>query len=544
MISRVETHYKLAGFGAAFFITAFILIAFIALSLSSQSTFDLAKIINDEYLANIIKFTLKQAALSTFISVTLAVFVATALARRTHFFGRNFILKLFALPLALPPLVGVLAVLGLWGNAGWIKQLAISIGFDEPAFSVFGLSGILIAHVFFNLPLATRLLLERIETTPSENWRLAAQLGLPHLSVFKLIEWPAIKTVILGITALVFMLCLTSFTIVLTLGGGPSSTTLEVAIYQALRFDFDPARAVTLALIQLIIIGGFLALSFKFTKTLPQTISINKISVRPQTYGRFFKSFDHLVLAIASLFIILPLLTILTEGVTSDLKRLLTTPKVWSSILTSLILAITSASLAVAMCWTMIKSIKSTNSKYAQAINIITNSILVMPAIVLGAGWFVLLQRAGMVFSFTPFLVIIINAFMALPFLYRILSPAIAQANSQNDKLATSLGIASWTMFLKIDLPSLKRPIALSFAFAMALSIGDLGVIALFGSQDFSTLPLLLFQSLGSYRTQDAQGLAFILATLSLGILYLGEQYARQPTAKTTKTSKSKKLGH
>ena len=47
------------------------------------------------------------------------------------------------------------------------------------------------------------------------------------------------------------MLCITSFTIVLTLGGGPRATTLEVAIYQALRFDFDPARAVTLTLLQI-----------------------------------------------------------------------------------------------------------------------------------------------------------------------------------------------------------------------------------------------------------------------------------------------------
>ena len=47
------------------------------------------------------------------------------------------------------------------------------------------------------------------------------------------------------------MLCITSFTIVLTLGGGPAATTLEVAIYQALRFDFDPARAVTLTLLQI-----------------------------------------------------------------------------------------------------------------------------------------------------------------------------------------------------------------------------------------------------------------------------------------------------
>ena len=53
-----------------------------------------------------------------------------------------------------------------------------------------------------------------------------------------------------GIVVLVFMLCLTSFAVVLSLGGGPRNTTLEVAIYQSLRFDFDPAQAVVLALLQ------------------------------------------------------------------------------------------------------------------------------------------------------------------------------------------------------------------------------------------------------------------------------------------------------
>ncbi len=534
MLQRVETHYKVTGFAALFFMAGFTLIAFLALSLTDQSHFDLSKIMADAYLGNIIVFTLKQAALSTLLSISLAVLVALALARRTHFIGRSFILKLFALPLALPPLVGVLAVLGLWGNAGWIKHLITSLGFDKPSYSVFGLSGILITHVFFNLPLAARLILEQIENTPSENWRLAAQLGLPHISVFKLIEWPAIKTVLPGITALVFMLCLTSFTIVLTLGGGPASTTLEVAIYQSLRFDFDPARAVTLALIQLGLIAIFLGLSFKFTKALPQTISLKKTSNRPLTHGKIYHAFDAIILTIASLFIILPLASIITDGLTSNLPRLLSTPKVWSSILTSLMLAVLSACLAVFMCWSMIKSIKTSTGRYAQVVNFIANSILVMPAIVLGAGWFVLLQRLGLVFSFTPFLVIIINAFMALPFIFRILSPAIAQANNQTQKLVTSLGITGWTRFQRIDLPALKRPLTLSFAFAMALSIGDLGVIALFGSQDFSTLPFLLFQSLGSYRTNDAQGLAFILAMLSLGILYLGELYAHHlpPTKK------------
>jgi len=52
------------------------------------------------------------------------------------------------------------------------------------------------------------------------------------------VEWPVIARLLPGLATLVFTLCFTSFAVVLALGGGPRATTLEVAIYQALRFDF------------------------------------------------------------------------------------------------------------------------------------------------------------------------------------------------------------------------------------------------------------------------------------------------------------------
>ena len=48
----------------------------------------------------------------------------------------------------------------------------------------------------------------------------------------------------------IFLVCLTSFAVALTLGGGPRATTVELAIYQAFGFDFDLGRAALLALVQ------------------------------------------------------------------------------------------------------------------------------------------------------------------------------------------------------------------------------------------------------------------------------------------------------
>lgn len=60
-----------------------------------------------------------------------------------------------------------------------------------------------------------------------------------------------LKALAPGIFATVFLLCLTSFATALILGGGPRATTVELAIYQAFRFDFDLARAAALASLQL-----------------------------------------------------------------------------------------------------------------------------------------------------------------------------------------------------------------------------------------------------------------------------------------------------
>ena len=96
---------------------------------------------------------------------------------------------------------------------------------------------------------------------------------------------------------------------------------------------------------------------------------------------------------------------------------------------------------------------------------------------------------------------------MAMPFVVRAIRPAHDAAAERHDRLAASLGISGWSRLRLIDWPSIRRPLLTGFAFAMALSLGDLGVIALFGSDAVKTLPFLLLERMGSYRTADAAGI-------------------------------------
>ena len=63
-----------------------------------------------------------------------------------------------------------------------------------------------------------------------------------------------------------------------------------------------------------------------------------------------------------------------------------------------------------------------------------------------------------------------------------------------------SLGLTGLTRWRKSALAATSSQSALGLCFLFGLSLGDFGVVALFGSQDFLTLPYLLYQKLGSYR--------------------------------------------
>lgn len=479
----------------------------------------------DGRVAGIARFTIFQAVLSTVLSVGPALIVARALSRHEKFRGRDLLLRLFAVPLALPAIVAAFGVLALYGRAGLLAA-PLSELTGERWSGIYGLSGILIAHVFFNLPLATRLFLEALQTIPGDHWRLAGQLGMRGRDQWRLIEWPVLRASLPGVAGLVFMLCVTSFTIVLTLGGGPAATTLEVAIYQALRFDFDPGGAVALTLLQLILTG---AIVFAVARIGGKFLETGNLSVVTRRYAQPSAAesvFNGIAIMLATVFVLGPMAAVIHSGLKSDLARLVSEHAVLRAAATSLVLALGAAVLAVAFSLALVsarkrleRSPRDGTRPMAAAYDTGAGMILVVPPMVLGAGWFMLIRHVGDVFAIAPIMVIAVNAAMAMPFVVRAIRPAHDAAADRHDRLSASLGIRGIDKFRLIDWPVLRGPMLAGFAFAMALSLGDLGVIALFGSDTVQTLPYLLLARLGSYRTADAAGLALILGALTFALM-------------------------
>ncbi|MFT4181314.1 MAG: thiamine/thiamine pyrophosphate ABC transporter permease ThiP [Rhizobium sp.] len=486
--------------------------------------------LTDPYLLRVLRFTLLQATLSTLLSVALAIPVARALARQPRFPGRLWLIRLMAVPMGLPVLIGALGLLGIWGRQGILNQLLTGLGLTQPV-SIYGLTGILLAHVFFNLPLATRLMLAGLERVPAEYWLMAGGLGMRPASVFRFIEWPVLRGLIPGIAGLIFMLCATSFTLVLILGGGPAATTIEVAIYQALRFDFDPGRAVVLSLLQIVITAAVLALMALLPAPDDHGLTSGRAVRRIDGSLSFARWADAALLLAATLFIGLPLASVVVTGLEADLARLVVQPIFLQATATSLAIALAAGLLAVLASFAIVRarSVIAAERRGAAGLRGLaiglsgtSSLVLLVPPIVLATGWFLALRPLGDPARFAALLIVAINALMALPFVIRVVEPAYAVHRRRTERLAASLGLTGLARLRLIDWPGLRKPFFTALSFAMALSLGDLGAVALFGSDSLMTLPWLLYSKLGSYRTNDADGLAFILGLICLLLTIAG----------------------
>jgi thiamine transport system permease protein len=70
----------------------------------------------------------------------------------------------------------------------------------------------------------------------------------------------------------------------------------------------------------------------------------------------------------------------------------------------------------------------------------------------------------------------------------------------------------------------MRREIGLCLGLTAALSIGDFGVIALFGSEQFQTLPYLLYQYSSRYGGAEAELLAVFLLIYGFGLFFFLNQ--------------------
>ncbi|QIX96970.1 thiamine/thiamine pyrophosphate ABC transporter permease ThiP [Cedecea sp. FDAARGOS_727] len=515
------------GLIASILMFAVALAAFLALWFKAPAE-PWSYLLQDKYIQHVVYFSFWQALLSALFSVLPAIFLARALYRR-RFPGRRIMLRLFAMNLILPVLVAVFGILSVYGRQGWVATLFQALGWKWN-YSPYGLQGILLSHVFFNLPMATRFFLQMLEQIPGEQRQLAAQLGIRGLNFFRLIEWPWLWRQILPVSALIFTLCFSSFTTVLSLGGGPRATTIELAIYQALTYDYDPVRAAMLAVIQMACCLGIMLISQSLSTTIaPGTTQMSGWHAPDDgIYSRFA---DTLLIVLALLLLFPPLLAVIVDGLNPRLLQVLSQLVLWQALWTSLRIALAAGILCVVLSMMLLWSTRELRARgrplIGQMMELSGILILAMPGIVLATGLFLLLENTVGLPESANNIVIFTNALMAIPYALKVLETPMFDISIRYGLLCKSLGIQGINRLRLVELSALGRPITQAFAFASVLSIGDFGIVALFGNNSFRTLPFYLFQQIGSYRDNDGAVTALLLLLLCFSLFALIENIPR-----------------
>ena len=510
---------SLPGLLTAGLIIVFVVAAIAAL-LAHSSGFNPAFLWQDAYYRHVTLFSFYQSFLSTLFSVGLAIPVAHALSRR-DFWGKVLLLKLFATTLVLPVLVGVFGLLAIYGNSGLLAQLLANFNQELP-FSIYGLNGILLAHIFFNLPFAARLLLQSLQSIPVEHHKLSLHLGINHWNKFKLVEWPCLRQQLPHVCGLVFMLCFTSFATVMALGGGPKSTTIELAIYQAIKFDFDLQSGALLALWQMLLCANLVLIMQRFSRPIAVLSNSMRDSFTLFNDSLRAKCWDASWILLVVLLVIPPLLMVVVSGMNKQLVNVLSDVTFWSALQNSLLVATFAAFIALVAGLLILlcsRSWRLSGLQFrADKLELIGTIILVTPGLVISTGVFLLLRNVTDIFDLAIVIVIAVNALMALPYVIKTLAQPMLHIAQQYDQLCASLGMFGLSRFYLVEWRAIKQPITHAFSISFVLSMGDLSAIALFGSQEFSTLPLYLFQLLGSYQMQSAAVVSLFLLIFSVGI--------------------------
>ncbi|MCC7321038.1 MAG: thiamine/thiamine pyrophosphate ABC transporter permease ThiP [Rubellimicrobium sp.] len=458
-----------------------------------------------------LRFTLWQAFLSAAISVTLAVPVARALARR-RFRGRGAVIALLGAPFILPVLAAVIGLLAVLGRNGVLNQAIALAGL--PRLSIYGPWGVVLAHVFLNLPLAVRMILTGWQAIPDDRFRLAASLGAP---VGRILERPMLRAVVPGAFLVIFLVCLTSFTVALTLGGGPRASTLELAIYQALRFDFAPGRAAVLGLMQVALGAGFVLVAGRLAVAQAPGPDPGRIVPRWDGRGWGARAADAAVLGAVLLFLVLPLLAVVLRGIPG-----LTDLPAGTGAAAGRTLLVALAATAMAMALAMALAL------HGGRIAMIAGTLpMALSGMVLGAGLMLLLLPVAAPAQMALPVTAALNALAALPFALHLIAPELARIRRDYGRLADTLGVTGAARLRIVILPLLRRPLGLAAGLAAALSVGDLGVIALFATPDQATLPLLMVGLMGAYRIDAAAALALVLAGVAFGLFLIFDLWGR-----------------
>ncbi len=466
-----------------------------------------------------------QAGVSTALCLLIGIPSAFVVARR-NFFGKKIIKALSLIPFVFPSILVVISFVIVFGNNGWINFfLKNFLGFKEHFQFLYGFTGIILAHTFYNFPLVMRFVSsawEKLDGTMKES---AKSLGANKLQVFWNITLRQLMPSIAASASLVFIYCFMSFAIIITLGGIQFST-LEVEIYRQITRNINFSLASFLALFQFIVLSLIGLIYFYSSKKFE--IKEKGVLEKPKKISLIETGFLLIIIS----FIVLPIIALIAFAFfnpnTGEFS-LNAFQKIffygYESLLGTNAITSIAYSLIIAFIASIVSSLIGLTASLKQTripiINVFVGSSIAVSTITLAFGYLLGFGSGNLI------IIALGHSLLAFPFSFRVLNNALNKIDEESIESAKSLGASEIEVFKKIQFPRIKNALIVSIAFCFAVSLGELGFVLVLYDGIYATMPVYIFRLLSTFDLAAASAMGLILILISFTAFYAIEIFSK-----------------
>ena len=474
-------------------------------------------------IASIIWFTIWQAALSTVLTLVLALPCAHVMARY-DFFGKRMLMTVATIPFVLPTVVVAAAFRAVGGANGFVPlQL-----FEHPLFLI------LLAHVFYNFSVVLRIVSAHMSYIRNEISEAAHMLGASGLKTFFRVTLPMLKPSILASCLLVFIFCFSSFGVILILGG-PGYSTIEVEIYRQAVHIFNLPAASLLSIVQILmtlaVMYGYTVFQKKTIRYAPESESL--ALRRPRTAGERWMAAGTVLVVLVLCFLPLAALAArsfvykgevslvfyraLFENVSGSLFYI---PPIKAA-LNSFFFSVATLFMAVAVGLCAAIFINGTRGRTAALIDPVFMLPLSTSAATLGFGIIITLDTPPLDLRSSPFIVPVAHTLVAFPFVVRAVLPALRTIPDNLKASAALMGASAFRVFRYVELPVIARALTAGALFAFCISVGEFGATVFTARPEYATLPMAIYRFFGQPGALN-YGQAMAVSTILMAVTAAG----------------------
>ena len=461
---------------------------------------------------------------------------------RYDFPGRRVLGGLVALPAVLPPLVGVIAFLFLYGESGFASLLVQRVlRLDEAPWRLQGATAILLVHaysMYVYFYLFTRTGLASLDGAVFE---AAASLGAGRWRTLRRIVLPLLYPALAGGALLTFMTSLASFSAPYIFGGGFRVMTTQIVATRLNGDDqlamIETASLTLLALVALLLLRGARVVENPAggRKGVPPAL----VSIRRRWFRWFVGALGwglalglllpHLTLLLVSF---VPVGTWTTEPLPPaytwrNYLTLIDDPVRARPLLNSIWLAATATLAAVIIA--LAAGVLSVRRRVM--VGGVIQALLALPWAVPGTVFAIALATAFSVHAPLAGRVILVGTLWILPLAYlvrnlpitsRAVSAGLRALDPSLDEAAATLGAGRWRTLRRVTLPLLRPALVAGASLAFVTAFGDFVTSIMLYTYDTRPISLEILSSLRQSDVGVAAAYGVVLMLVSAAVFAVG----------------------